>query len=520
MALLRVVQHAAWGYGAADFLSAVETVRPEQRIAVVIGAGLVSSVGLLLMRRAWPRDSSLSAAIWFHGGRLPFVRTVGHAVLSIVIVALGASLGREGAPKDVGGAYASVLADRFRLPTAQRRVLVACAAGAGLAAVYNVPLGGALFACEILLGTLALPVVLPAFVASMVATGVSWIALPMQPTYSIPNLASSWSLLAWAMAFGPAAGLSSVVYIRMLSWAQGLKFVGQQTVFASLTVFTLLGVASTAFPQLLGNGKNVVQLAFTDNVAIRLLVALLVLKVLATIGCVGTGAPGGLFTPTLTFGALLGGSLGHVWNSAWPIALPGSYAVIGASAVLAAATLGPVSAVVLVLELTHHIEGLIVPLLLAVAGATVTARLLRSRSLYSSNLHGDLSRECRDQSRARTAFEGILSADYLSISASKSVTHASDELLESGCDRLYVVDEQRRLIGVADRTAIDGAPLIPKEVSKAGDIARPISAVHIGMHIEDVRALIQSENVRELPVLDESGRIIGVVKMPFFAPKA
>jgi CIC family chloride channel protein len=515
MTLLRGVQHVAWGYRAGDFLTAVDHVSLQHRVLVVTCGGVVCSIALLLMRKLSPWNPGLSAGIWYHSGRLPLLRTIGNAVSSIVIVALGASLGREGAPKELGGALASVVADRFGLPPAQRRLVVACAAGAGIAAVYNVPLGGALFASEVLLGSLTLPIVLPALVASTLATAVSWLALPAQPTYAIPTFSSSTSLLVWAIALGPIAAVFSVGYTRLIAWAKNLKFAGLRTVTVSLAVFGVLGIASMWFPQLLGNGKDLVQLALANHLAIGLIATLLVLKLIATIGCVGTGAPGGLFTPTLTFGALLGGALGHIWNRVWPIPLPGAYAVVGAGAVLAAAMLGPVSAVVFMLELTYRIQGMMVPLIIAAAEAAIVARLLTSKSLYSSDLVGSISRGFGRRRTTPTSFEQILSDEYSTVAASVSLAHVSNELFEDGYDSLYVIDEHGVLLGIVDHTELTRPESLPREATNAGDVALPIASVTSTMSLEDVLMRLSRERRRQLPVLDaKDGVMIGVVNAP------
>src|ERR1019366_1623804 len=137
-------------------------------------------------------------------------RTLGSAVLSVIIVGMGVSLGREGAPKQVGAVFANFFADATRLSDEQRRLLVACGAGAGMAAAYGVPLGGALFALEVMRGVLALRYVLPALLTSVTATAVAWIVLPDAPTYRIPSFHNSFSVMAWALVAGPIAGLASV----------------------------------------------------------------------------------------------------------------------------------------------------------------------------------------------------------------------------------------------------------------------------------------------------------------------
>jgi H+/Cl- antiporter ClcA len=299
---------------------------------------------------------------------------------------MGVSLGREGAPKQAGAVIANFFSDRIRLSDEERRLLVACAAGAGMSAAYGVPLGGALFALEVMRGVLALRYVLPALIASVVAAAVSWVALPDAPTYLIPAYSSSASSVVWALLAGPIAGVVSVGYVRAVTWADRTKPQGWLRLAAPLLGLGLLGVVSIWFPQVLGNGRDVSQLAFTGQVAPALLLILLVLKPAATVLCVRSGAPGGLFTPSLTVGALLGALLGHAWSWFWPGVPPGLFAVLGAAAVLAATTQGPISTVVLMMELTGRDRSFIAPLLLAVATATLVARTIEPRSIYDARL--------------------------------------------------------------------------------------------------------------------------------------
>jgi H+/Cl- antiporter ClcA len=258
-----------------------------------------------------------------------------------------------------------------------------------MAAVYNVPLGGALFALEVLLGTLALPLVLPALATSLIATGVAWIVVPDRPTYHVAVYGVSASQIVWAALIGPLAGVLAVGWVRTIARVNTLKPRRWGRVVAPIVIFTALGAVSIAYPQLLGNGKDVVQLAVTNHLAIVLLAVLLVLKPVATAACLGSGAPGGLFTPTLTIGVLFGAVLGHGWAALWPGAPLGSYAIIGGAAVLAASMQGPLAAVVLVLELTRASDGLMVPILLAVTMATVVARRLGAPSIYSARINSD-----------------------------------------------------------------------------------------------------------------------------------
>ena len=396
--LLELVQRLAWP-GSANLLDAASAAASWRHVLILLGAGVLTGGAQLALRRLTSGNAiDLTEAIWFRAGRLPALRTLGSAVLSVVLVGMGSSLGREGAPKQAGAVIANTLSDRARLSDEQRRLLVACGAGAGMAAAYGVPLGGALYAVEVLRGTLALRLVLPALLASLIATAVAWFVLPDAVTYLIPAYPSAWPVVVWAVLAGPIIGLVSVAYVRAIAWADAHKPVGWRRVVWPIVVLGGLGVVSIPFPQLLGNGRDVAQLAVVGQVAPLLLLALVVLKPAATVMCLGSGAPGGLFTPSLSLGALLGGVLGYAWSLLWPGAPLGLYALCGAGAVLAATTQGPVSAVVLVMELTGRDRSFIVPLLLAVVSATLVARSIEPRSIYDARLT-DAEVEARQRTR-------------------------------------------------------------------------------------------------------------------------
>ncbi len=397
--LLEAVQRLFWGGSGTDILDTAAHAGLWRHVLVLLGAGIVTGIGQLILGRLSSGNSTdTTAAIWFHAGRVPALRTLGSAVLSVIIVGMGVALGREGAPKQAGAVIANFFSDRARLSDEQRRLLVSCGAGAGMGAAYGVPLGGALFSLEVMRGVLALRYVLPALFAALVATGVSWIALPNAPTYVIPSYAMSASVIVWALLAGPIAGIASVGYVRVITWAERGRPKGRKRLAAPLIGLTSLGLLSFFYPQLLGNGKDVSQLAFTGAIAPGLLLTLLLLRPMATALCVRTGAPGGLFTPSLTAGALLGGVLGYAWNLVWPGVPAGLFAVLGAGAVLAATTQGPISTVVLLMELTGRDRSFIVPLLLVVGTATLVARTIDSRSIYDAQLN-DEEIEARRQAR-------------------------------------------------------------------------------------------------------------------------
>jgi CIC family chloride channel protein len=388
MVILFSMEHLAFGYHSGTLEAAAERAPALRRVASLLIAGAFGGGAWFLLRRyTRGEQSEIDEALWNGDGRLSFRRCLGTSVISEVVIGMGASIGREAAPKLLGGASASLLAGWGRLSARQRRLLVACGGGAGLAAVYNVPLAGALVTAEILLGSISLPVMLPALACSWIATATAWIYLPDHATYlAIPDYRFTGSLMTWSLLAGAVIGLVSAGYIRLIGWVSHHRPAGWRALLAPLAAFGVLGVIGIWYPQLFGNGKDMAHDAFVGLGTLGLFLVLSALKPLVTALCLGSGASGGLFTPTLSTGAVLGGALGMAWSLAWPGTPPGAYAMVGAAAMIGAAMQAPLSGLVLVLELTHSGFGLTVPMMAATAVATATAFYIDGYSIYSARL--------------------------------------------------------------------------------------------------------------------------------------
>lgn len=466
MRLLRLVEQLAWPGIGENFLDRVRSASDARRLAIVLGAGVI--VALLRWRSGRStggHGAELTQRIWFDAGRIPVIDTAVRAVVSIVIVAMGASLGREAAAKQSGALLASVAARWSGLAPGHRRLLVACATGAGMGAIYNVPFGGALFALEVLLGTLALPLIPPALATSLIATATSWLLLPNEATYSIARFPLSISLMLWALPAGAAIGCLAALYVKLICWADARKpHATLRRLLAPLVVFMTLGALSLPLPAMLGNGKDVVQLALDGMMPIGALLLLVVLRPVATAFCLGSGAPGGLFTPTMTVGAAFGAIAGAGWERLMPTGTHGAYALLGATAMLAASTQGPVSAIVLTLDLTRRIDPLMVPLMLAVASAVLSAAVLERRSIYSGRIHAGR--------RRAHAGDHVDTARQASVSAATRYAELLRLLLRARPDaRLWVLDEAGNVLGELDGERVrrprpgDG----PLETATAGE---------------------------------------------------
>lgn len=380
--LLHGIQHLAFGYsphallGMESFLDGVRAAPPWRRLAVLVGCGALAGLGWWLLHRFCRPFVSVEAAMKDPATPMPAGTTIGHVLLQIVTVALGSPLGREGAPRQLAALAASRLAGALRLPPAQARILIACAAGAGLTAVYNVPLGGALFTMEVLLASFAPAVAIPALASAAVAAAVAWAGLGDIYQYRLPPLAVSTSLVVWAAACGPVLGLGGWLYRHAMQRARAGAVHDARSILACLLVFGAIGLAAMVFPALPGNGKGPIQLGLDGSLGIGIAAMLLVLKVLATTGALRAGADGGLLTPGMTIGALLGALLGGAWSLAWPSgAGHGAYALVGATAFLSVSMRMPITAIVLGFELTRADDDFALPVLVAVAMATATARL-------------------------------------------------------------------------------------------------------------------------------------------------
>jgi len=380
--LLHWIQHVAFGYslhqviGHESFLQGVSADSVWRRLGVLIACGAVAGSGWWALYRYGERLVSIDKALKSPAPYMPMLSTLVHAVLQIVTVAMGSPLGREVAPREVGAVLASWLARRAHLNADDARIMTACGAGAGLAAVYNVPLGGALFVLEVLVGTFNCSVALPALATSSIAAIVASIGLGDTTQYTVPVYAISGSLIGWSIVCGPIIGLAACAFTRWTSMARTHAARGWHLPLATLLNFAVIGLLAGPFPALLGNGRGPAQVGFDGEMGVEIAATLLALKVLITLSTLRSGAMGGLLTPGLSNGALLAITLGGAWNH-WFTAVPlGSFAIVGAAAFLATSMRMPLTAIVLLLEFTRVNQAFLVPMLLAVAGSGGMAMLV------------------------------------------------------------------------------------------------------------------------------------------------
>lgn len=382
--LLHFIQHIAYGYSLdhiiskESFLEGVSASSPQRRVIVLMFCGLIAGFGWWALYRYGKPLVSIADAVKSKK-IMPLGSTIIHALLQIVTIALGSPLGREVAPREMGAVFAYWLSSKIKLNPRETQIMLACGAGSGLAAVYNVPLGGALFVMEVLLCTFEWSVLLPAFATSAIAVVVSWIGLGNVPLYQIPYVTISYSLVIWSILIGPIFGYIAYWFIQVANTARGKALHNWRMPVVCFINFTLIGLFAIYFPSILGNGKSPVELVLDNPVGIELSLILLILRILICWSSLRAGAQGGLLTPSLANGALLALVLGGLWSLLWPGSSLSAFVIVGAVAFLAAAQKMPLTAIVLIFEFTRINFSFLIPIMLAVAGSVGMSKLCMNK---------------------------------------------------------------------------------------------------------------------------------------------
>lgn len=381
--LLHLVQHLAFGYNlqqlfsSENFLEAVRSSAPWRRVVALVVCGLVVGIGWWALYRYAAKLVSINQALKAKPPAMPIIATWTNAILQIVSVGLGSPLGRELAPREASASITGWLAQKLGLTIPDAQVMLACGAGAGLAAVYNIPLAGALFTLEVLLVTFRWTCVVPALFTSTLAAVIAWSGLGNEHQYHIGEIMLSYSLVIWAVLVGPIIGCAAFFFVKTTQAAQAKAPKDYRLIPLALLNFLLIGLLAIPLPELLGNGKEPLQLGFDGALSVKLVALLLIVRFIITLTSLRVGAKGGLLTPGLMHGALLAILLGSAWNLVFPIVPMSAFAIIGATAFLAASMKMPITAMVLMLEVTRTNHDSLIPMLLAVVGSVTMFNLLQ-----------------------------------------------------------------------------------------------------------------------------------------------
>ena len=457
-------------------------------------------------------------AVARRGGRIaPQVAGV-KALASALCIGGGGSVGREGPIVQIGAALGSTLGGVVRLNEERRRVLVACGSAGGIAATFNAPLAGVFFAMELILRDFTSRAFGMVVLSSVTASVIGRAALGNAPfLHLVPfTVNHGWEYLLFAL-LGLLAGAVGVAFTRILyAIEDGCDWAWRGPEWLRPAVGgVLLGAVLLVLPQMYGVGYPVLGKGVAGGYTIAFLVVLLLGKMLATGLTIGIGGSGGVFAPSLFIGAMFGSAFGQAIGMIAPgVAGPaGAYALIGMGAVFAGAARAPITAVIIMFELTGEYS-IILPLMAAIVLATGVSNLLSPDTIYSLKLRRrgvDLSEpESRSRMLGTTVGE-VLEPVGPTISAGTSLIEAATVLAKARHGQLAVVDERGAYLGlVLARTVAETLADGTHDTSSVEEVVERPDPVHTTQRLETALDALESTSASAVPVLDpESKRVVG-----------
>ncbi|MGY4711140.1 chloride channel protein [Mycolicibacterium sp. CBM1] len=382
--VLHAVEHLTYHYSFGTLLDGVTGSSPARRAVGPMVGGALAGLGWWLLRgRGRGRVPALTDAIE-QPGPLPRLALSLDAGLQVLLVGTGASLGREGAPRQLAAALGDLGTWRWTsaMTPADRRMLLGCAAGAGLAAVYSVPLGGALFAIQVVLRSWSLRTVGTALITSSLAVAVAAPVTRLEVALHWPNPDLSYLLTGLAVLLAPLALAVGTAFNRLMAYARAHAVADSWLLIPAIAAAGLaVGVCSHWWPELPGNGKSVLTVSVGSGLTLASALVILLLKPLLTALFLRAGAVGGMLTPGLATGAALGSAVALAVNAWTPVQVNVPAVSLACAAGVLSITQGaPLWAALFVWELAHPPLWLLVVFGVAAAAANLLDSLVRQRS--------------------------------------------------------------------------------------------------------------------------------------------
>ncbi len=510
--------------GDANLVHAVAAAPVGWKLGIPVAGALIAGLVLYLGAR-WSgpaRGWDILEAVVLRDGVLHLRPALVKAFSSLLTVASAGPVGREGPMVLVSAAVSSFGARWLKIPVRQRRLLVGCGVAAGIACAYNTPIGAAMFTMEIIVGNFALEVFAPLVFASVVATLLARAAFTSGAVFTLPefSVVSVWEFIPY-IVLGLLGGLTAALFLRALSVAtHWFRRSHLPRPLAMAVAGLILGVVILRFPEVVGNGREGIADLFQENWGVGMLVVLLGLRLLVTSTTVGAGAAGGVFTPTLFLGAVLGDAFGSVVHHFFPAltAGPKAYALVGMGCLLAGTTHAPITAVLMLFEMTLNYN-IVLPLLLGAAAASLAARSVAAESVYTEALRrkrGPPALSGEGAVMQKLTVSDVMRAEQSTAPASTPLPQLLDRFIRERRNHIYIVDDEGRFQGAVSlyeasralREASDPAGL------KAVDIADPRFQTTVpGEHLDRTLDRFWVEACERLPVLDSHihRRVIGTV---------
>jgi len=421
-------------------------------------AGLVLYWGL---RLAGPqRSTNLLEVVVAGDGRLPMRNGLVKFLSSLITIGSGGSIGREGGITQLSATLASKWGQLAKWHPYRLRLLVGCGAAAGISAAYNAPISGAVFAALIVLGNFSMSLFAPLVFSSVVATMVSRSFFGIKPWYTVPEVRfTSVTQLPWFILLGVVTGAAGAAFLKLLNRAEEAFKRLQVPIYLRLMAGGLVvGIIAIQFPGVWGNGYSITNRILLGDYpqeanGLLFLVGLFLAKLIATLSTVGSGAVGGVFTPTLFLGASLGAISGLTlrqfsFGDEMPIAV---FAVIGMGGMLSATTRSPLLAMIMIFEISLDYS-LMPPLMLACVMSFLVARRLHPESIYTEPLRRKGLSVSQEATTSEAATERTVSdlmrAPVPPVRETSTLGEIANRFLTSANNFLPVVDVKNRLVGI------------------------------------------------------------------------
>lgn len=458
-------------------------------------------------------------AISKRGGRIPVKVAFVKALASAITIGSGGSVGREGPIVQIGSALGSALARAVKLNESQVRLLVACGAAGGIAATFNAPIAGVFFAMELLLVSFAARTFAAVVLSSVTASVIARSILGDEAFLTLPEFHVShvgeYGLYA---VLGLLAALVAIGFTKALYWFEDVAdkiWKGPEWLRPGVGGL-LLGLLLLVIPQMYGVGYPVLENAVMGEYVIGFLVVLLLAKVVATSLTIAIGGSGGVFAPSLFLGAMLGAAFGQALAWMLPDAgiTPGAYALVGMAAVFAGASRAPITAVIILFELTGEYT-IILPLLLAVVVSTMLSSHLSKESIYTAKLRRrgvDLTVRPGTAALTGVSVDTLMRKAPRTVSTTLPAADAVEFLLTSGRKSLPVITEHGEYVGVVTLSSAAGAITQDEDAAEVtvSQLIEWRDYVSPDAPVADVLdRMLEGESNDGLPVLDDDGNLVG-----------
>ena len=496
-------------------------------LGLMIGAGFIT--GMIISRFAREAKGhgvpEVMEAIVLKRGRIRPRVAIAKIIASAITIGSGGSAGREGPIVQVGSTLGSTAGQVAKLSDEQVGMLVASGAAAGIAATFNAPIAGTLFALEVILGRFTNRYLGIVVIASVSANVVSRMLLGENPAFAVPAYGLNSPLeLPIYLLLGVVCALVAILFIRVLYGAE--HFFDHWQV--PLPVKTSIGMGLTALigfwePDILGPGLEFIGETIADEMSLTIgvMAAFLLMKLLATTFTLGSGNSGGVFAPGLFMGAMVGGIFGQFGAQLFPetVTEPGAFALVGMAAVFAGAARAPITAIIIVLEMSNDYR-LILPLLMTVIITTLIADLLHPDTIYTRKLalRGIQIERGHDVDLLQGVQVGeVMTKDYPSITASTRMKDLLPRFNLTHHHGFAIVDDEKNLVGIITLTDVENADQDADfENLTASDVGTTHDLISVFVH-DPIYLALRRMNicaVGRLPVIsaDGKGKYLGMIR--------